>query len=63
MKRRRKIYDIKKKIQSMILITSPRYYIFKKTTNIFQQKFVRTRMCVRMKYIFILSSHTLYFHF
>ena len=51
MKRRRKIYDYKKRYSSMILITSPRYYIFKKTMNIFQQKFVRNSMCVRIKYI------------
>ena len=50
MKRRRKIYDIIKKDTEYDINLHLQDIIFLKK-NIFQQKFVRNSMCVRIKYI------------
>ena len=52
MKRRRKIYDIIKKDTEYDINLHLQDIIFLKK-NIFQQKFVRNSMCVRIKYIYL----------
>ena len=61
MKRRRKIYDIIKKDTEYDINLHLQDIIFLKK-NIFQQKFVRNSMCVRIKYISLLVSRCFAFN-